>query len=57
MAPVARLVIQIDVPDDQCDPALTDPEDLADDIVGEYEDHVRASGGVPVRVVAAEWAT
>jgi len=54
---VTRLVIHLDVPDDQVDPTLTDPLDLAQDVVGEYENWTRTNQGIPVEVVAAEWST
>jgi hypothetical protein len=53
---VTRLVLQLDVPDDKVDPTLTDPEDLAEDIIGEYEEWATANGGIPVTVAGAEWA-
>jgi hypothetical protein len=54
---MTRLVIQLDIPDDKVDPTLTDPLDLAGDIVADYTDWAHENGGIPVDLVAAEWAT
>jgi hypothetical protein len=54
---VTRLSIQLDIPDEVVDPALTDPEDLAHDIIGIYDDWGSHNDALPVTIVSAEWET
>jgi hypothetical protein len=49
-----KLTMTIDV-DDTVDPTLTDPHEVAEDVVARYQEHQRVNPGPEVTFVSAEW--
>ena len=53
---MTKMIITIDTLDDgDTDPEVTDPHDIAEDVVTEYNRYARANGEMTVSFVDAEW--
>jgi hypothetical protein len=54
---MTRLAIEVDVPAEECNPALVDPHDIAEALVDGYEADLRhGQSGPHVSFVSARWA-